>query len=148
MARCRRQCITQANFPEWKKRDHIGHSYAGCPYDTATPELRVRLMLKDTISGAGGHDVMERDPITNDFIYDIDDEILTYLGFSRNLHVTVSGNREDDNDYGATEYLRNPTFSGSVYMSTASPRGAWGFVCSFNNCAYRQNNNGKRYFYF
>lgn len=144
--RCPKQCITNDNFPTYKRDRHIGNSFSPCPFALETSELRSRTLLRNTIIDAGGPDVLTVDSSGN-FTYNIDDEILTHFGFSRNSHLTVSGNREDDNSFGASNYIRYPTFSGSVYMSTTSHRGAYGYECSFNNCVYRQNNDGRRYFY-
>ena len=33
------------NLPDWKQDDHVGHSYATCPYDSASSDVRTRIML-------------------------------------------------------------------------------------------------------
>jgi len=145
---CPKQCITKNNFPVYRADNHIGKSFAQCPFSTQAPEKRVRFMLRELILDEGGPDVLSINPATDDFfVTNLDTIITTYLGYSRNDHTTTSGNREDDNNFGLDKYIKNPTYSGTVYMYTDSRRGQYGFECAFNNCPYRQNNNGKRYFY-
>ena len=149
MPGCPKRVICGDNFPTYNVDLHIGRSFAQCPFSTQAPEKRVRLMLRDLILENGGLDIAEINMETGEYeVSDYDAEILTTLGYSRNDHTTVSGNRESDNPlYISDDYLKNPTFSGTVYMMTDSRRGQYGYECAFNNCSYRQNNGGRRYFY-
>lgn len=38
--------VRYGNLPENKKGDHVGHSYAPCPYSTQSTSLRTRHLLK------------------------------------------------------------------------------------------------------
>ncbi len=39
------------NLPQYKANQHVGKSFAKCPYSTQAPELRTRHMLGISISG-------------------------------------------------------------------------------------------------
>ena len=146
----------RSTLPDYKKAYHIGHSYAPCPFSTQADNKRVRVMLRDLVYD-GANEVTDllavitdrNDPNYGRYVIgdgSIDALLITRLGYNRNDHSTLTGNREDTNTFGATEHLKYPTFSGTVYMATQS-RSAWGFECAFNDCNYRQNNDGDRYFY-
>ena len=151
----KRQCISA--LPEYKKLLHIGHSYAPCPFSTQASDLRVRMLLRDLVYD-GVNDVTDLPAVFTDrnnpnygqyVVGDgsIDALLLSSLGYIRNDHSTTTGNREGTGVFNNDSYLRYPAYSGNVYMATQSHRGAWGFECAFNDCSYRQNNNGSRYFY-
>lgn len=147
----------RSTMPEYKKAYHIGHSYAPCPFSTQADSKRVRILLRDMVyDGVNAvTDLLavftERsNPNYGQYVIgdgSIDALLLNRLGYIRNDHSTLTGNREDTNVFGAEEYLKYPTFGGTVYMATQARISAWGFECAFNDCSYRQNNNGMRYFY-
>ena len=35
----------EGNLPQWKKSNHVGHCWAGCPFDYNSTELRTRHLL-------------------------------------------------------------------------------------------------------
>lgn len=146
MPNCPRQNICNSNFPEYKANRHIGKSFAQCPFSTQCPEIRVRMMLRDYIFYNGGPDLLE----TSDgefVVTNVDLAITNTLGYGRTDHTTISGNREGTDTYPTNSYIKYPTFSGTVYMYTSSSHGKYGYECAFNDCSYRQNNDGNRYFY-
>lgn len=155
MARCSRlPCRTL--MPEYKKAFHIGNCYAPCPFSTQASIKRVRIMLRDLVyTGSISTDLLAvvtdiHDPNYGNYVIqdaDVDTVIFNVLGYTRNDHTTFTGNREDTNNFGADDYLKYPTFSGSVYMATQAKGSLWGFECAFNDCSYRQHNNGVRYFH-
>ena len=156
MTRCRRPAC-RPTMPEYKKAFHIGHSYAPCPFSTQSDNKRVRIMLRDLVyDGANAvTDLLaiitdRNDPNYGQYVVgdgSIDALLISELGYARNDHTTVSGNREGTDTFDTNDYFRYTTFSGTVYMATESRIGAWGFECTFNDCNYRQNNDGRRYFY-
>jgi len=146
-SRCAKRTICNDDLPIYKRDDHIGHCYAPCPFSTQSDDIRSRMMLRDLIVCEGGGDVLARFPNGQFIITDLDAEMTSTLGYSRNDHSTTTGNREDTNSYGVDDYTKYLTFNGTVYMATTSRRGQYGYECAFNDCSYRQNNNGNRYFY-
>lgn len=155
MSRCsKRQCIS--SLPEYKKLLHIGHSYAPCPFSTQSSDKRTRIMLRDLVYDGVNettdllavHSGIDN-PQRGRYIVDdssIDALLLSELGFIRNDHSTTTGNREGTGVFSNDDYLKYPAYSGDVFMITQSHRGAWGFECAFNDCSYRQNNSGSRYY--
>jgi len=147
----------RATMTEYKKAYHIGHSYLPCPFSTQADDKRVRLLLRDLVYDGANEvtDLLAVNTNINDINYgryvvvdgSIDSLLDTRLGFHRNDHSTLTGNREDTNAFGTNDYTRYPTFGGTVYMATEARSSAWGFECAFNDCNYRQNNDGRRYFY-
>ena len=147
MPNCPRQIICGDNFPTYKANRHIGKSFAQCPFSTQCPDMRVRMMLRDLILDNAGPDLLETDSDGQFVVTGLDAAINSTLGYGRNDHTTTAGNTEGTTTYPTNDYIKNPTFSGVAYMGTASRRGVYGFECTFNNCSYRQNNSGVRYFY-
>lgn len=147
----------RSTIPDYKKAYHIGHSYLPCPFSTQADNKRVRILLRDLVYD-GANDVTDllavitdrNDPNYGQYVVgdgSIDALLISSLGFARNDHSTLTGNREDTNAFGTSDYTRYPTFGGTVYMATEARSSVWGFECTFNDCNYRQNNDGRRYFY-
>ena len=147
MPNCPRQIICDDNFPEYRANRHIGKSFAQCPFSTQCPDMRVRMMLRDLIFDSGGPDLLETDNAGQFVVTNIDSAITSTLGYGRVDHTTTAGNTEGTTTYPTTDYIKNPTFSGVAYMATDSRRGLYGVERAFNNCSYRQNNDGRRYFH-
>lgn len=141
------QYICTENFPVYKANRHLGKSYAQCPFSTQSTDKRTRMLLRDLILDNAGPDLLEIDSNGDFVVSDINTAVTNTLGYGLIDHTTISGNLEGTTIYPTNDYLKPTTFSGVVYMQVDSRRGVYGVECAFNNCPYRQNNNGKRYFH-